>query len=428
MTGLPSRGARRAGAGSQATRGRQRGQQRGLTLIELMIAMLISSILVGFMFGIYTRMSTAYRSQTSVGEVQQRLRLAKEMIVRDMRPAGNLLAQGFNLNPAVDAAVPTMDLSNPVPPVFTQTGGGNTPDTISIFYADTTMGTVIVAPAGTATSVNVRNSAQLTGNPLYTEGNRLVVIIRPYQITTAPFGTGYRACVVAVTGNGFNTLTFDGTGTPYNEATNAHCNFPDPPPAGPITSIIQPGSLVYAFAARAYRIDPARPAAGVLQRSITGGLPVLPFSKLAQPWNNIGLGFTDLQVARRYIEPGDITDSDLVVDEAGNTSAVLDWFSGMDEVPPPAGVTLPIAAARLTEINIGLTARTVRQVDGPVPQSTPALLEGNPNHNAIGDSDIIPLDGTEPPVHQGNYIYRSTSVRIDIRNQLATRGDFSGRL
>lgn len=422
--------------GDQATH-RTRARQRGLTLIELMIAMLISSILVGFMFGTYTRMSTAYRSQTSISEVQQRLRLAKEMIVRDMRPAGNLLAQGFAVNPAVDTAAPTMDLRNPVPPVFTQTGGGSTPDMISVFYADTTIGTVITNRISD-TLVDVRNAALFDGNPTFQGGNWLAVIIRPYDITTPPYGTGYRACVVEITNVGFNQLFFDtSTGTEYNSATNGHCDFPDPPPSGPVTSIIEAGSLIYAFGARGYRIDPnpANLTAGVLQRSLTGGMPATGQMILRlRPdiWTDIGLGFTDLQVARRYIEEGDITDSDLEPDENGNFNPALDWFSGPDADPPPAGVTLPIDTALLTEIGISLTARTIRETAGAGSQTTPALTEGVLNHNAIGDSLAIPLASVpvflRPLGHQGNYIYRSTSVRIDIRNQMATRGEFLKRL
>ncbi|MBP6847554.1 MAG: prepilin-type N-terminal cleavage/methylation domain-containing protein, partial [Kofleriaceae bacterium] len=53
----------------QPVRRRQPGR-RGFTLIELMIALTISALLIGMILSIFTRMSTAYRTQQYVADLQ----------------------------------------------------------------------------------------------------------------------------------------------------------------------------------------------------------------------------------------------------------------------------------------------------------------------------------------------------------------------
>ena len=59
-------------------------RRAGFTLIELMIALTISALLVGMILAIFTRMSTAYRSQQYVAELQRTLTAAHDVIGRDV--------------------------------------------------------------------------------------------------------------------------------------------------------------------------------------------------------------------------------------------------------------------------------------------------------------------------------------------------------
>jgi prepilin-type N-terminal cleavage/methylation domain-containing protein len=62
--------------------------RKGLTLIELSVVLVISSLLVGGMFQLFTVQSRAYTNQDQVVEVQQSIRSAMDLILRDLRMAG----------------------------------------------------------------------------------------------------------------------------------------------------------------------------------------------------------------------------------------------------------------------------------------------------------------------------------------------------
>ena len=113
-------------------RGDRRGQ-RGLTLIELMISMLISSLLIGMVFSIYTRMSVGYRQQTLVTELQQTLRAAQTVVLREIRQAGFLIPDGFRTAALADTDpdVPPLSIIN--------NADGTGPDAIRMYFADGTL-------------------------------------------------------------------------------------------------------------------------------------------------------------------------------------------------------------------------------------------------------------------------------------------------
>jgi prepilin-type N-terminal cleavage/methylation domain-containing protein len=365
--------------------------QRGLTLIELMIAMVVSSLLVGFIFAIHSRMSLAYRSQSSVTEVQQVVRMAKDMIVRDVRAAGYMMPRGLQVSAPVVAGSPMITSPRISPIIVRNDPDGIGPDSIHLFYADPSAAARITGIPAAPTEAPVTNDSIFYDTMgLFQEG--LAVIVGPPSAA----GVYERTCLVWLTGAAPGMLFFNTGPRPYNTATNDHCIFGSPP-----ESIITSGSMIYRAIANAYRIDPTRMAAAVLQISRTGGLE--------DDWEDIGFGFTDLQIARRYVEQ---TDSDGDLDLDGDPRA--DWYSGT--VAPPL-------TARLTDVNISIVARTFRQVTGVGTSETPALMNPtNVNHNSLGDSPSIPLagvpDAARPVQHRGNHVYRWISERVDIRNPL----------
>ncbi len=62
--------------------------QKGITLIELLIGFAISAIVVGGIYRVFVAQSKAYVVQDQVVEVQQNIRSAMEILLRDLRMAG----------------------------------------------------------------------------------------------------------------------------------------------------------------------------------------------------------------------------------------------------------------------------------------------------------------------------------------------------
>jgi len=62
--------------------------QRGFTLVELLIAMVVTMLLVGMVLITFTAQNQLYRRQHDVGRTQQNLRLAMEIITKDVALAG----------------------------------------------------------------------------------------------------------------------------------------------------------------------------------------------------------------------------------------------------------------------------------------------------------------------------------------------------
>jgi prepilin-type N-terminal cleavage/methylation domain-containing protein len=62
--------------------------KRGITLIELLVVLVISAIVIGGIYRVFIAHTKAYTVQDQVVEVQQDLRSAMEIVVRDLRMAG----------------------------------------------------------------------------------------------------------------------------------------------------------------------------------------------------------------------------------------------------------------------------------------------------------------------------------------------------
>lgn len=62
--------------------------RKGITLIELMVALVICGIVIGAIYRLFITQTRAYTIQDQVAEVQQSVRSAMEILVRDLRMTG----------------------------------------------------------------------------------------------------------------------------------------------------------------------------------------------------------------------------------------------------------------------------------------------------------------------------------------------------
>jgi len=63
-------------------------KQKGVTLIELLVALVICGIVIGAIYRLFIIQTKAYTVQDQVVEVQQTVRSAMEILLRDLRMAG----------------------------------------------------------------------------------------------------------------------------------------------------------------------------------------------------------------------------------------------------------------------------------------------------------------------------------------------------
>lgn len=84
--------------------------EKGVTMIELLVALVICSIIIAAIYRLFVAQTRAYTVQDQVAEVQQNVRNAMELIVRDIRQAG------FDNDP-VDILGVITDIYPPTPPI-----------------------------------------------------------------------------------------------------------------------------------------------------------------------------------------------------------------------------------------------------------------------------------------------------------------------
>ncbi|HEY4242721.1 MAG TPA: prepilin-type N-terminal cleavage/methylation domain-containing protein [Kofleriaceae bacterium] len=372
-------------------------KRRGFTLIELMVAMLVSALLVAMILAIFTRMSVAYRSQQQVADLQQVLAAARAQISQDAMQSGLECPQGFKLATDGYTAYAGPPLGAPVrhqPVVVTNSSTG--PDEIAFFYADTSKQAAVTGAGWAGSSAVAVDSA--SG---FAIGDLVLMSTPDLSSMSSPTNPGidaniakFDACVLRVSGVSAQQLTFDET-APWGIAASSHCVTPSST------------TMVYRFIAHAYRIDPTRPTDGVLQVSYTGGL-----LGNAEVWQDLALGFTDLQTAV-YFYDGDAIDT-----PDPDTDPARDWYSSSDLTT----MTSPILASSVSYISplmmsVSLVVRTDREVEGVSSVSTPQLTDPlNPSNNVIGDRPAIDLTTTSDPALLGAHIYRYTTFQVDLRN------------
>lgn len=362
-------------------RGRRRAAPRGFTLIELMIALVVSSLLVGMILAIFMRISIAYRGQQQVAEVQGKLAAARAKLELEAKLAGHGMPNGFRM--ADGALHPALRVIN----------NADAPDEIAFYYADPSV------QAATRTDVgSVCDNLQcdrLDSTEGFAEGDVVVrSTVRDYQVNSnypahAPL-VRFDACVLQISSRGPTYFVFS-TAPPWGTPDNGFCQ----------SGAAAGKTVFHKLGARHWRIDPARPADGVLQLSQLGSLIGVA------DWQDQAYGFTDLQIATRFYDPnGTIDTPDPDPDPKRN------WYSGegQESLAAMPDLIFPI------QVTISLVARTERDVEGIATASTPDLtVAGNADHNRIGDRAAIPLPSVLPEL-AGHRIYRHTTFQIDLRN------------
>lgn len=371
--------------GRDRRRDPRRGQ-RGLTLVELMVSMVLTGLLIGMVFTLFIQLSAGFRTQSQVADLQQALVATESVVMRDVRQAGFLIPNGFTV--AFDADVHrALEITN----------ASDGPDELRVYHADASAQARVVSfdPARTAITVDDVDRFEAGDLAVITDPR-----VPPANVTPAP-PQEYDACVVRIAGIAGTTLQLD-TVAPWGTGSNDHCQ------AVQAANAATPSdTMVYRFAAVGYRLDPDRRALGVLQRSATAGID--------DDWEDLGIGFTDLQVASRWFEPGDVADTD-----DPDADPERDWYSSDDQdlltAPGPLEPTaLPF------EVTVSVVVRTTRPMDGVVSATTPALTDpDNVEHNPVGDRAAVQLEGVadaaRPEELRGNHIYRWSTSRVDLRN------------
>ena len=117
-----------------ATRGS--AEQAGVTLIELMIGLAVGTIVVAAAFTILTTTSKSLRANEQIVDTQQNVRLAMELLVRDIKMAG------FG-NPGVPIGNCTNVI---VPSDQTATGADSGPDSVQLLVPTTRTDTTYTDP------------------------------------------------------------------------------------------------------------------------------------------------------------------------------------------------------------------------------------------------------------------------------------------
>jgi prepilin-type N-terminal cleavage/methylation domain-containing protein len=366
---------------------RARSREGGFTMIELMVSMVLVSLLVAMVFTLFVQMSTAFRTQSQISDLQQGLIAAETVLGRDVRSAGLFVPDGFRIG--ADA-----DVHRPIEVINASDG----PDELHVFAADPSKQARVTGMTLTGNEITVDDPGAFAAGDL-------VLLADPQDpppgVSPVP-PQAYDACVVQIADVSGTTIGLETSG-PWGVDEQIHC-------AGVASANATAGpaadTMMYLFSARGYRIDPDRKDLAVIQRSETAGLD--------DDWEDLGLGFTDLQVATRWDEPGDLIDSD----DDGDPET--DWYSGDDQDLLTAPSPLVPASAPV-ELTLSVVVRTHRSQQGVVSERTPRLTDPDAvDHNPVGDRDAIELagvaDADRAEEHRGDHIYRWTTFRVDLRN------------
>ena len=344
---------------------------------------LLALLAVG-MFGFGFALVPLYGLLCQVAGIQQVLASARQVIETDAKHAGLQLGNGIKLA--------SSDTIRFAPVAITNSSTG--PDQIRFMYADTTIQGAVNANGDAAVGVSLDNNEQF-------KLNDLVVIVNPDTTQANPDDpaganvTQYDACigqidVAPVVGVPVHISNV----APYGSLTNSHC-----------PALIAGKTMMFKLVARAYRIDPdpLRAADGVLQMSSTGDLFGLA------DWQDIGFGFTDLQVATQFYDGDGVDTLDPDADPK------RDWYSSEgQETMSASAVTLPAVPLQMT---ITLVARTDKDVEGVATAATPNLTDtGNVDNNMLGDRASVDLATTTDVALTGSRIYRYITFTVDFRN------------
>ena len=71
--------------------------QSGFSLIELMIAMVVTLVISASIYGLIAQSNTAFKIQPELADRQQNIRVAMDVIQRDLQGAGVNLGLGYQV-------------------------------------------------------------------------------------------------------------------------------------------------------------------------------------------------------------------------------------------------------------------------------------------------------------------------------------------
>jgi len=114
-------------------KGQRMTNKKGITLIELLVALVICGILIGGIYRVFIAQTKAYTVQDQVAEVQQNIRSATEIMVRDLRMAG-FQTSNFNSALITDSPVGSPLSDNSITVNYEYLGGA-LPTIYTVTYA-----------------------------------------------------------------------------------------------------------------------------------------------------------------------------------------------------------------------------------------------------------------------------------------------------
>ncbi|HXB57258.1 MAG TPA: prepilin-type N-terminal cleavage/methylation domain-containing protein [Vicinamibacteria bacterium] len=296
--------------------------QEGFSLIELLVAMTVTLIVTGAIYGLLTSGHSAFRREPELADRQQNIRLAMDIITRDIENAGSgmpIWSQVFTIQDPAGGpcnALPGLNgcgmagaLGNV--PAGTRGGDSVNSDVLEVLGTD-----------DRCTSQSVCNAAPLAG-AAGTFVTREPVTACLGQLLAAPGGF----VLLTDTANGFTiqpaTIGGAGAACPAGGASPPNANLvltaalapwtwagpPAPSAAAPIPGVAGPDVYLYPARVARYRIainpDPADPSPA-LWRSTTGRFTptgvaatepgAAGFPGANSPWQMVARGIEDLQV------------------------------------------------------------------------------------------------------------------------------------
>jgi prepilin-type N-terminal cleavage/methylation domain-containing protein len=450
---------------------------RGFTLIELMVAMAIAGILISLIFAVYTRMSVAYQAQNEISEVNQNLRAAQAKMVSELRLAGAGIPSAdlyLHTNTSVypDPSSPTSYGSVPPPitnlapwnglkvgdnltflgqaagqplrALYVTNGDSSTyePDEYTIVFADHSkrLGIESMNYVGSPSRIEI---VWRDGQTVPFVVDELVMLINPRLIPTAHDLDGdsidetydrteSESCLLqiskitpssreieAVMGGAYATIN--------DSSSPHHCQaVVDHHLADSSRPISRTDTYLASFGLRAYRIDPSRRDIGVLQvrREARPGDSGFAVGTLFSEWQDLGIGFTNLQVATQWLEPRDTNDddasADATVDPANDPER--DWKSGENQETPRTWLATDETAGSPIRMTLTLEARSLGSISGVTTGGLPALhtSAAAKDTNPYGDLDALSLPNTDPR-YDGNFILRRATISVELRSSAAGR-------
>ncbi|GAB6081230.1 hypothetical protein JCM30471_01440 [Desulfuromonas carbonis] len=297
-------------------------RQRGFTLLELLVAVAILGIALVGMYSLYMGMQRTTYNQEEVVDIQQSLRVALDIIGRDIKMAGLLVPTGTT-GIAANSNATTLNI-----------------ETASAYYNFAQVRDGVEVTGGTATAALAVTTAAMTD--LFTKGN-WVRVIRPQ--------------------NGDQPANVD---LEVDSVFRGDADYPVNPLAAPPTitikgwpateSLFLPGDII----ARVTRSDPPNPP---------------PPDPSTISWTLAG---TDL-VRNADGQGNDLIAENIVVPDPLDPNAVPLFTYQLDdgsEVAPLAPNVLTAAQlARVVAVRVTITANTVSQLDGTVrPRSVVSVI------------------------------------------------------